>query len=211
MKRNRGFTLVELVVAMTVSAVLAVGIVSLIAMTFNQYRTTRVEAQVQIEGQTISEYIKAIMNGCEEYHFAKVENSGKDEAFLEVKTRHHSEPNVLYEDNTPTGEIASVGWYYFYFDLDSRQCYVTYQDDQLGEDERIDSIFMRENESGEQELNPDAYLGQYVESVNIIPKNYAWNNKTKIEEYKYNVTLQMYLRDVDYEQQIDTHFKIRSR
>ena len=211
--KNKGFTLVELVVAITISALLAVSIVSLVALTFNQYRTTRIEAQVQIEGQTISEYIKAVMQGCQAYYFAKDEENG--EAYLAVNTREHSEP-YIYEDKAdgsrvPTGEHARVGWYYFYFDLNTRQCYVTYKDNKLDDDALISSIFTSVDEEGNSTIKSDTYLGQYVEDINIVPKKYSYDNKSKIEEYNYNVKLQMYLHNIDYEQQIDTHIKMRSR
>ena len=201
--KSKGFTLIELVVAMTVSAVLAVGIVSLMALALSNYRKTRIEAQVQIEGQTISEYIKSTLQGCNSYYFTKGSDANRNEAFLAVNTRIRIDPGVY--------DKAIVGWYYFYFDLDSRLCYVTFRDTKLGDDELLSSIFTDTDEKGNSIVKGETYLGQYVESINIIPKNYSSKNEERIKKYKYNTTLQLYLRNIDYEQQIDSVFKIRSR
>ena len=189
--KSKGFTLIELVVAMTVSAVLAVGIVSLMALALSNYRKTRIEAQVQIEGQTISEYIKSTLQGCNSYYFTKGSDANRNEAFLAVNTRIRIDPGVY--------DKAIVGWYYFYFDLDSRLCYVTFRDTKLGDDELLSSIFTDTDEKGNSIVKGE------------IPKNYSSKNEERIKKYKYNTTLQLYLRNIDYEQQIDSVFKIRSR
>ena len=64
---NKGFTLVELIVAVVVSSLAAISIVLIMRMSFTNYRSNQLESQIQIESQVVTEQIKDVIQSCEYY------------------------------------------------------------------------------------------------------------------------------------------------
>ena len=95
MKKNNGFTLVELIVAMLVATIVAAGMVLIFRLAIKQGRDTRIEAQLQVELNSVSD---------------RLENDLKDAIVLDYKD------NVLTLKSSKWNSTSqSIEPYYYYY------------------------------------------------------------------------------------------------
>lgn len=69
MRRNRGFTLVEVIVAMTVGTLVVAAVVMILHLAFSNYKTIRLESELQIEAQTLGSRLETILKCAESYKY----------------------------------------------------------------------------------------------------------------------------------------------
>lgn len=64
---NKGFTLVEIVVAVILSTFASAAMVLILRMCFTNYKSINLESQTQIENQVVTEQMKRVLSGCDSY------------------------------------------------------------------------------------------------------------------------------------------------
>lgn len=162
--KNKGYTLVELIVAMTVAAFVSIGLVTLFSLTFKQYKNTQIESQLQIESQTVSEIMKPILMGCSAYKQNTVElkNINQTVEVVEIKTRNQ----MTKQD----------GFYYLIINPNEKKCYLQFFVNKV---DNLDELIYSAND----------YLGQYIDNVIIAPDVYDYEEEIKKENSLFNYTI----------------------
>lgn len=89
---NKGFTLVELLVAMLVGTFVMFGIITVVQLGFNSYKYSDVQSKLQIESQVMSQNLKDNVKSCVSYGW--IEKSGYN--ILEIKTYNRDIGNYVY-------------------------------------------------------------------------------------------------------------------
>lgn len=93
MKNNKGFTLIELIVAVVVSVFASASIYLILNLCFTQYKLVRCESQIMIEAQEITEKLKPVLMCCE---YIKQQNTeGATNKYTRIKSKD-SEGNTKY-------------------------------------------------------------------------------------------------------------------
>ena len=64
---NKGFTLVEIIVAMIIGVLASTTIVLILRMSFTNYKSLNLESQVQIENQVLTEQLKSRLQSCDSF------------------------------------------------------------------------------------------------------------------------------------------------
>ena len=227
--KNKGFTLVEILVAVIIASVLSVSIASLIILTIQNYNRINNEAEIQIEGQIISEYIKSIIHGCESYtayalKFTGVENDlnkyeqidsfdSSDVILLEIQARYRNDFRTVLDDGSvsynPIGgdiDIDTIGdgYYYVLIDKEIKTAYVIYSRKKEVNTETgqfvLGKIISNRN-----------FLGEYITDFNISPTVYSYEDSLSEKNFKYEVKLDLTVENSGYSQDISTSINLRSK
>lgn len=102
---NKGFTLVEIIVAMIIGVLASTTIVLILRMSFTNYKSLNLESQVQIENQVLTEQLKSRLQSCDSF----VKYSKDDFTIIEI----HSY-DEMYDD-----------YMYFNYLLAENQCFLS--------------------------------------------------------------------------------------
>lgn len=68
-KNDDGFTLVEIIVAVVCSTFVVGGIALILNLAFSNYKTIRLEAELQIEAQVLENKLVSVLKGAESYEY----------------------------------------------------------------------------------------------------------------------------------------------
>ena len=194
MYKNKGYTLVEMIVAITVGAILAVGLTTLFIMSLQSNKTTRAAATVQIESQTISQNLKPILMSASEYDTM----SNGDILVLEIKTRYRYDfRNIDEEGNISFSPID--GYYYFIVDQSTKKAFIKFESEKIEDVSTIDTSSM-----------DNYYLGQYITSFNITPNTMKVDSVKNTEEPDYTINITFYFNFNGYTQNITNSITLRN-
>lgn len=105
MKNDKGFTLVEIIIAITVGSLASLLVVMVLNLAFTQYRLSRTESQLEIEAQEMTEKLKPLLMCCD-----KIEQTNNPDGDNYIMV-HSTDPN--------TGEM-----FYYYILIDNKKCYM---------------------------------------------------------------------------------------
>lgn len=117
MRGNKGFTLVELIVAMLVATIVASGMIIIFRLAFKQGRDTRVEAQLQIETQQVAN---------------RLENDLKDAIKFEYK-----DDVLTIEASTWSEDSKSIVPFYYYYIFRDNKVFVKSSNKALKDDTHV--------------------------------------------------------------------------
>lgn len=153
LKSNKGFTLVELIVAITVSAIISVSVVILFSTSLSQSKRIRVEGQLQIEEQTVMQTIVPILKGANAYETQDTD----DLKTIIVQTRYKYDFKTVDELGNITYNPID-GYYYICIDKATNRVYFAFTPDKYNNIQ--DSVV--------KDIN---YLGQFVRNISITPQD----------------------------------------
>lgn len=164
--KNKGYTMVELIVAMTVAAFVSIGLVTLFSLTFKQYKNTQLESQIQIEAQSVSEVMKPIFMGCSAYKKTIVELTD------------HTIANIV-EIKTKSQLTKQDGYYYLIIIPTEKNCYLQFYTDKIDD---LTNITYSNND----------FLGQYIDDILLTPNEYDYEtivtNPDNVFDYHIDIT-----------------------
>lgn len=154
MKKDKGFTLVELIVAITVGSLASLLVVMVLNLAFTQYRISRTESQLEIEAQEMSEKLKPLLMCCDKVE--KVAPTLNDET-MEVTQNGYI---MIHSTDPNTGEM-----FYYYLIIKNRKCYLFKCNTEVDVNTLVCS-----------DIN---YLAQYIEDIHLDPMSYDFTEDTK--------------------------------
>lgn len=114
MKKDDGFTLVELIVAMLVATIVAAGMVIIFRLAIKQGRDTRIEAQLQVELNSVSD---------------RLENDLKDAVSFEYK-----DDVLTIKASKWNSASQSIEPYYYYYIFRDNKLFVKSSSNALEDD-----------------------------------------------------------------------------
>ena len=187
---NKGFTLVELIVASTIATILAAGLVTTFTLAIQQGKQTNITAQTQMEGQTISEVIDPIIEGCTKYRV--IENDTYK--VLELSTISRNISKIEEIDKTIVSRENC--FYYIIVNKNTAKAYLKQQTDEI---EAIDDLI-----SEDMSLY---YLGQYITDFSITPDSY----NIEADDNDYLVKINYYIKAPSISRTVTSLLTIKSR
>ena len=237
MRKNKGFTLVEMIVAFVVSGVLATSVAGLVILTINNYMTTKNEAQVQLEGQTISEYLKSLLHGCEGYYLfdsrLDVSDFSGDFECIVIQTRKHQDFRSANDDNSDVSYDPVDGYYFFAIDDSDNSAYLYFDSmtftDSDGKLVEFDDLFIYNKEEDKIYIKDDYadsfnelieegivfddmnYLGQYTTDIDVTPGYYSYNSSIESSDFNYNIVMTLVMSNGGFNQEVTTNIDLRSK
>ena len=113
---DKGFTLVELVVAVTISTMVMLGVVATIMFAFNQYYKITADADMQIEAQILNDTFCDLIEYSDTYNYYN-----KDD--LDIYEIHARKVDLHSNNN------LTKNWYYLIIDND--RCYQVVNETQV--------------------------------------------------------------------------------
>lgn len=120
MRNNDGFTLVEVIVAVLCSSLVIASVVLIMDLAFKNYKTIRLEAELQIEAQVLESKLSSILRGAKSYNY--------EGNILEVK------------GNRIDSDVIEQRYYYFIFD--NGKSYLVTSSDKLDSPSYSDSNYL---------------------------------------------------------------------
>ena len=176
---NKGFSLIEMVVAVMITAIMMIGVATFMSASLTSYRTISVNSTLQEESQTANNFLGEIL--LEAVNIAYSDTGASDTYWL-IKSMSNDEGSTKYA-------ASAVNYDYYFFILSNNEGEDTSSLRYVKVDPADETLIGNLSCSNSNKINETGFKGTTNGSTNLYDK-YIKNQITTESssvEYKYNV------------------------